>query len=602
MAQKTFDAQGIEHITLQHIDGDLEVYANNNNQIVVELDDDVVETIQDGGHLLIRHLSDDCSLSLPASVELNLLHAQSVEINGIDRIVVSHLQGDLKVSQAQLVQAVGDIQGDLSADNVAELQVEQVQGDVTLRNVVKAHYVNVSGDLAAKELSGELNFTSLGGDLALSGNGEAKLAFISIGGDCTVRGVQHFQGQSVGGDLEVRDLHGDFSLGSLGGDLIARELDGPLSLRNIGGDAIVKNADSALNLENIGGDLIIKDQRVSLKGARVGGDFSFQGELQLDTPATMHISGDASFDVSDESNLTLRATVGGDVTGPFGTSSQRGHNQLEVNFGEGGPVLELFIGGDLALGRSKVSDVKRNIGAEWNKMGTDWAAFGREMGDLGRELGKLGQTIGREVSEALSELGVQAGTEISEELKRKIRQETEKMEAKLRKAEEKARRSQEHAYKAEVHADRAANRINVRINEREWRIDPERIERIKEQARRAAEEGLTGALQSVERALGRIVPTPPTPPTPSTSATPPTPPAAPNAPTPPTPPTPPNDARIHVEVEPATGDTVRIEPQSAAQTSSPAERVHDQETILRMVAEGRITPEEGDLLIESLNQ
>ena len=61
-------------------------------------------------------------------------------------------------------------------------------------------------------------------------------------------------------------------------------------------------------------------------------------------------------------------------------------------------------------------------------------------------------------------------------------------------------------------------RINVRFNDREWRLDPERLERIKEQARKAASEGIAGALEAVERAVSNLgIPKTPTPPKPQTT-------------------------------------------------------------------------------------
>ena len=59
------------------------------------------------------------------------------------------------------------------------------------------------------------------------------------------------------------------------------------------------------------------------------------------------------------------------------------------------------------------------------------------------------------------------------------------------------------------------------MNDREWRMDPERLERLKDQARRAATEGIVGALEAVEQAIGNLgfpkSPKPPVPPTPPSS-------------------------------------------------------------------------------------
>jgi hypothetical protein len=58
---------------------------------------------------------------------------------------------------------------------------------------------------------------------------------------------------------------------------------------------------------------------------------------------------------------------------------------------------------------------------------------------------------------------------------------------------------------------------------------------------------------------------------------------------------------------PSTGQTIRIEraPETAATADAPPATyepvtAQERETILRMVAEGRITPEEGDMLLDAL--
>ena len=119
--------------------------------------------------------------------------------------------------------------------------------------------------------------------------------------------------------------------------------------------------------------------------------------------------------------------------------------------------------------------------------------------------------------------------------------------------------------------------MNIRFNEREWRLDPGRLERIREQARRAANEGITGAFEAVERAMSNLgVPmrpaTPPPPPMPAMPSAPPTPGAS----------------------------TPSGESQTSGQKEMDIEQ--EREAILHMIAEGRVTPEEGDLLLEALEE
>jgi len=211
------------------------------------------------------------------------------------------------------------------------------------------------------------------------------------------------------------------------------------------------------------------------------------------------------------------------------------------------------------------------------------------MAELGREMGRLGQELSREMAAAFRDAGWSQGSDWAKELSRKMDEQARRAQ---RRADEGARRAEERARRAEERA----SRVRVRFNDREWRLDPARLERIKEQARKAATDGVAGAFEAVERAIGNLrVPTPPRPPAP------------PSGPTPPMPPSPPPTAgqtlRTGVEggaqSEPPSQQTGGSETVSPKEGSSP-DIEQEREAILRMIAEGRISPEEGDMLLEGL--
>jgi hypothetical protein len=114
--------------------------------------------------------------------------------------------------------------------------------------------------------------------------------------------------------------------------------------------------------------------------------------------------------------------------------------------------------------------------------------------------------------------------------------------------------------------------MNIRINDREWRMNPQRIDQIVAEAYDAAARGTQGAIEAVEQALKNLqvtLPFPPAPPRPPKPSTPPS--SGPSKP-----PAPPHRPQDDVDLE--------------------QERI----AILHMVADGRITPEEGDMLLEGL--
>jgi hypothetical protein len=118
------------------------------------------------------------------------------------------------------------------------------------------------------------------------------------------------------------------------------------------------------------------------------------------------------------------------------------------------------------------------------------------------------------------------------------------------------------------------------------------LERLKEQARRAATEGIVGAFEAVEQALGNLglsrSPKPPVPPTPPSSPPPTT-----------TGQTLPTDTEGMAQSEPSVQQTAKSEEASINNATEPG-LDQEREAILRMIAEGRISPEEGDMLLEGL--
>jgi hypothetical protein len=304
------------------------------------------------------------------------------------------------------------------------------------------------------------------------------------------------------------------------------------------------------------------------------------------------VGGDAAISLPGELDLTIRATVGGEVSGARMTSS--GGGVSTIVYGEGTARLDLVVGGDLEL---HTGDAPRTSSSSWGW--DEQGEFQREMQRLGQEMGRLGEELGREFSEMF---GGKAH--------RHAERERERAEERMRDAAERMREAEQRARDAaERHQHRnEAGRVHVRINDREWRFDAERLERLKQQAREAARAGVSGAIEAVERALAGIGAPPPPPGAPNA----PRPPGAPNTPPPPgmpnmpPPPPPATGQTIRIDVEPSVEAAPTVQATPSVEASTAGERVAPRDTeteraaILQMVAEGRISPEEGDMLLDAL--
>jgi DUF4097 and DUF4098 domain-containing protein YvlB len=516
------------------------------------------------------------------------------------RVRIGAVQGDLRVEaweeDAILVrtaapgevyqendEVVIDRAGDLliRAPSRAAVNLEVCHGDATLTGVRQAAMVRVHGDLRVtalhtaqvEQVGGDTRVTalverfsaaSIGGDLKVSAASDATVAVGSVSGDLELDGaLGALQVGQVGGDADLDGACARVDLGNIGGDLSLAQVN-HLKVGSVGGDLDVERALGQVEVGNVGGDADLASLEGTLALANVGGDLTLRASFAPNNRTRTLVSGDARVTLTGEPDLTLTAVVGGDIRG-VAVGAGDGRKRLNLRYGAGNASLDLTVSGDLRIqaprADSRSSRVESGFGAEFER---DWAEFGRNLGELGRELGRIGSEIGAEIAAALSREGGIYSAARAEDLAREVAARARELQ---RRAEQQARAVEERARRAEQQA-----RVRVKINEREWQFDPQRLERIKEQARRAAAEGLAGALEAVERALSRL-------------RVPPDAPAPPGAPPPPAQP-------------PATGQTIRIE--TPPERAAPGDIEREREAILRMVAEGRISPEEGDLLLEAL--
>jgi SHOCT-like protein len=590
--QQTFPTGNEPRVIIAQVRGDLRVSAWDQTTIAVEADGRVTELHQEDNVLMIMECSGDLELQVPAGAEIKVTDLRGdVSIEGVRRvelediggdvelenigigvdiekigeaIALRDLRADVRVANATSLRARGVIGADASLSHVALVEIEIVGADLSLGTVETVVVGNVGGDLNVEDIADALSCGNIGGDCEVGGSAPCEIALGNVGGDIEVSGAASVHIGSVGGDSELSDVQGIVEVG------------------NVGGDARFKGVGGNLQVGSVGGDGELTGLKASIEVGRIGGDLELQAAFPAGSHMRLNVGGDARVDLPVNPNLSIRAAVGGEVKGQsvaFG-----GGNLVSLMYGDGAADLELSVGGDLELlgkGNPRSSSTS-----------SSWGDFGSEMAELGHEMARLGQELSHEIAAAFQEAGWSQGSEWAKELKRKMDEQARRAQ---RSAEESARRAEEKARRGEERA----SHVRVRVNAREWQLDPERIERIKQQASKAATEGIAGALEAVEQAIRNLgVPKSPKPPTPPTHPT---------GPTPPVPPTPP----------PAPGQTLRTDAKEAVQSEPPIQQTdsaeavsatggtemnleQDREAILRMIAEGRISPEEGDMLLEGL--
>lgn len=601
MTAQTFPVGDSPQVMLTDCHGDVTIEVGEAQIITVECDEAPHITVSPDNRVAIQHIHDDIRLRVPAttvaaianvhgdvavcdiqSIALETING-SITINTIDRdVFLTNIQGDIEIRQAESCKLLGRGAEDVEIHDVAMVEIETIDSDLIIVGAQAVTIETIGGDCTAESIAESFRYGTIGADLAVTGTDRTHVTGGQVGGDLVITYAQRAQVGEVGGDLTLAHIQG-VQVGSIGGDLEARSITGDLSARDVGGDCAIDQNAGMLRIGHIGGDANLHHNGNDIQLGNIGGDLKLATAFPPTSVTRICVGGDARIDLPNTPSLTIHATVGGKVSGKR-IVSNRGGGVMTIVYGEGAARLDLVAGGDLDL---RGGDDPRISSA------TDesWEAFGGNMNRLGTELSielrRMAADLERELSIAFE--GNDWGK--SKKWVRKAERHVERLREWL---EKQAEHIADHPPAQAQAAKDRISRLHVRINDREWRFDPERLERLKEQARQAAQEGIAGAIEAVDRALSgmRSVPTPPTPPNP---------PSAPGAP----------DVSVRATptsspYRPSTGETIRIEvppPDGASpvatMTSEPTSE-SERAAILRMVAEGRISPDEGDLLLDAL--
>jgi hypothetical protein len=573
--QETFTVGPAPRVSIGRVDGNLTVRSGEALCVVVEAEALSGQVLSGERDLNLGDWHDDLLLYLPADARLQVAEVSGDSVvRGIDHLVLQRGRGDLEVEELADGVEVGTLEHDLRLRAVPRLQVRErvagairasrfeaaeiqtVEADCTLEAGSTALIGRVGGEAHLIGLTSSLRCGSIAAEGVIQGGPDTVVLLGRVGADLTVSGVFSLHCGSVGGNCSVRDVRGEVEMSAVGHDLDVYEVGGRLKVGSVGGDARLQALRAAIDVGVIGGDL------------------NLQADLPPGCQARLNVSGDASVQLPAQADLSLRVFVGGDVNGP-GLSGFRGP-LLTLLYGQGAARLEMNVAGDLHLrGATRPRNSARAAQV--------WQEFEQEMQDSGRLLERLGQELGQEVQRMMHDLAqelagasLRQGARWSEEVLRTLDEQTRRAQQRAEEWERRFRRFQRRG---------PVERVQVRIQEREWRMDPERLQRILEQARRAAAEGIVGALEAVEQALQNLGLSVPDEGASSSSA------GSPEA------------AAPRAGARTASETTTEAGAEAAAAgpiAGEPAEREQEREAILRMIAEGRLSPEEGDLLLEAL--
>lgn len=550
----------------------------------------------------------------------------AIELDDIEEVSLGSIGGNVRCSDLQRV-TLGAIGGNVELHDVSNISLSSAGGRVRGEDLEQVGIGSVGGTLELHDVA-DVTLGSVGNDLRLKDVASVKGG--SIGNSCHVEGDggTTIEIGSVGQHLHVREA-GRVHVNHVGGSCDIHEVAQAVEINHVGGNADLKEIDGTIVMRQVKGSLRTHEIHGHIDITSVKGNLYLESTFPVESSMHTRVGGNAQIQLPEDANLTITAMVGGTVRGHGVVSNAR--DNVTLVYGEGMARLELFVGGNLELKSEDTPESSFSSGWNWNDFGKEMAAIGE---DFGRQWQDLGYSIASQVTGAAADI---AGTVAGEQ----------------------RRRTEDLRQREEWRAREREARLHVRLKGREWWMDSSHVDHIVEQANKAAAEGVMGAMEAVERALRNLhipsvsgFPAPPTPPTPPvppvppvtpfypvppTPPTPPVPPVAPFSPVPPTPPTsgaesifvfnpptPPepvvtDEAKLPDGEQEAEQSAAKIETEDAEMEVTPMKteeqavitgepqpevsrlsREQEREAILRMVAEGRLTPEEGDMLLEAL--
>lgn len=588
------DLKDIENdATLQRIHGDV-ILADIGSVVSISEVRGTVQAKGIGSSAALNDIAGNVTLSdIGAEVTLSGING-SVTVKDIgDSAAIESVTGNVTVGDVGSDVSLSDIGGNVQLqDSSNDVVLTNIRGNVMLSDVsVNAALSEINGSVQAKDIGNDIVVKSVGGGVTLADIGTN--AFLSgINGSVVV--------QDIGNDVSLENINGNVKVGDISNNADLKTIRGNVTLNDVGNDLALNDVYGNVQVASVGNDAQFSGLHGMLDANDIDGDLQLQADFPVGSRSRIRVDGDALVTLPEHANLSIQARVDGDIRGRSVVSNSSGShsNILQLTYGNGGALLELQVGGDLTLLGNESPHSSSSSSGE-----PEWESFRHDMSNLGRDMERMSKDFAFGFSTAFDDTAASFNINIDE------MKDAHKAAEQGRRAGEQARRRGEEMGRR---ANEQAARLNVRINDREWRLDPERINRIIEQAQRAAAEGIFGALEAVEQALSNLrmsippvmpsAPTPPTPPTPTTPTTPP------EVPTPPTAPR--NDDTVSggvsaegIQQEPSVSDA-QPEQQATgegANVASASVNVEQERlAILRMIAEGRITPDEGDLLLEAL--
>ena len=191
--------------------------------------------------------------------------------------------------------------------------------------------------------------------------------------------------ESMGGDLKIEKVEGEFKGKTMGGDIELLGLKGEVALTTYGGYIDVKNSKLDGKVNTMGGDIIISEVEGDIKGSSMGGEVTYHkvtGGKDGEEVSITTMGGDINLDYAGKH--VKAKTFGGDVNVVHGeeVSVMTMGGDIEVDDAPLGAKVKTM-GGDIHVGKVGVYAKASTMGGDIKIDAVDgWAEASTMGGDV----------------------------------------------------------------------------------------------------------------------------------------------------------------------------------------------------------------------------
>ena len=216
------------------------------------------------------------------TLDIELTTGGDIEVTGWDKDLVSivaHVRGDKEDYYIDVADRSSGIKVEISYEGRGNRD-GGVSVDIHVPKVYNLEIETMGGDIMLREIEGNFSGETMGGEIKLYHlKGEVDLT--TMGGeiqveDCDLDG----QVKTMGGEVSLRDVIGDLDASTMGGEVTYRNVKRrddredarEVKISTMGGEIQVDEAPGGANVSTMGGEIRIRSAKKYVKAKTMGGE------------------------------------------------------------------------------------------------------------------------------------------------------------------------------------------------------------------------------------------------------------------------------------------------------------------------------------------